>query len=489
MGGGLAGLSSAVALAESGLRVCLLEKRPHLGGRATSYALPDGSQVDNCQHITLGCCTNLADFYRRAGAEGKIRQYDSLLFADGQGKRSRMSSSWLPAPFHLAPSFLRFSALGLKDKRGIARLLMKLARSGGQPGGALGVSMLDWLRLHGQTEMAISRFWATVLVSALNEELAATDAQYGVDVFWKSFMANRRGFRLGVPSVPLAELYDGCRAAIEARGGSVHCRTGVKKILTPDGRFAGVMTESGEEIRADAGIAGMTHDVLLEILPADVLEGSAALQNLKQLRPSPITSTHFWFDRQVMSEPFVAVLDKTIQWVFNKSLLSGTPNELGQPLKNSAPWAPGALTAGSTSEDSGFSGKQYLQVVISASYGLVRKSRQEIIDLCISEIGDVLPAARNARLIKATVIKEVAATFSPEPGVDQWRIGPESPINNLWLAGDWTRTGWPATMEGAVRSGYQAAEALLATRGDNRKFVQADLPVEGLARWLSKRKN
>jgi zeta-carotene desaturase len=489
VGGGLAGLSAAVALAEAGVRVCLLEKRPHLGGRATSYALPDGSQVDNCQHITLGCCTNLADFYRRAGAEGKIRQYDTLFFADGQGKRSRMSSSWLPAPFHLAPSFLRFGALGWKDKRGVARLLMKLSRAGGHPGDTAGLSMLDWLRRHGQTEVAISRFWTTVLVSALNEELAATDAQYGVDVFWKSFMANRLGFRLGIPAVPLAELYDGCRAAIEARGGSVRCRAGVKQILTPDGRFAGVITEAGEEIRADAAIAAVTHDALLEILPANVLEGSAALRNLKQLRPSPITSAHFWFDRQVMSEPFVAVLDKTIQWVFNKSLLSGTRKELDQLLKNSAPGTPGTLTPDSTAEGSELLGKQYLQVVISASYGLVRKSRQEIIDLCISEIGDVLPAVRHARLIKATVIKEVAATFSPEPGVDQWRTGPECPIENLWMAGDWTRTGWPATMEGAVRSGYQAAEALLATRGNDRKFVQADLPVEALARLLSKRRN
>jgi zeta-carotene desaturase len=469
MGGGLAGLSSAVALAESGLRVCLLEKRPHLGGRAASYVLPDGSHVDNCQHVTLGCCTNLADFYRRAGAEGKIRRYDRLLFVDGRGERSQMSASWLPAPFHLAPSFLRFGALGWKDKRGIARLLMKLARCGGQPGDAAGVPMLDWLGRHGQTEAAISRFWATVLVSALNEELARTDAQYGVDVFWKTFLANRRGFTLGIPGVPLGNLYDGCRAAIESRGGSVRCRTGVKQILVANGRFAGVVTESGEEIFADAAIAAMTHDVLLEVLPPEVVEGSVALQNLRRLRASPITSAHLWFDRPVMSEPFVAVLDKTIQWIFNKSLLYETRN--------------------GNADGVGQEGTQYLQGVISASYGLVRKSRQEIVDLCVSEIAGVLPAVRNARLIKGTVIKEVAATFSPEPGVDQWRTGPEGPITSLWLAGDWTPTGWPATMEGAVRSGYRAAEALLETKGEPRKFVQPDLPVEGLARWLSAGKN
>jgi squalene-associated FAD-dependent desaturase len=479
MGGGLAGLSSAVALAESGLRVCLLEKRPHLGGRAASYALPDGSHVDNCQHVTLGCCTNLADFYRRAGAGGKIRRYDRLLFADGSGERSQMGASWLPAPFHLALSFLRFGALEWRDKRGIVALLMKLVRSGGQPGDAAGVPMLDWLRRHGQTQAAISRFWATVLVSALNEELVRTDAQYGVDVFWKTFLANRRGFTLGIPAVPLGNLYDGCRAAIESRGGSVRCRTGVKQVLATEGRFAGVVTESGEEISADAGIAAVTHDVLLEVLPPEVVERSVVLQNLRRLRVSPITSAHLWFDRPVMTEPFVAVLDKTIQWIFNKSLLHKTPNGLSTPE--------------SVATEAGGEGArpaaQYLQAVISASYGLVRKSRQEIVDLCVSEIAEVLPAARNARLIKATVIKEVAATFSPEPGVDQWRTGPESPLASLWLAGDWTRTGWPATMEGAVRSGYRAAEALLQSRGAPRKFVQPDLPVEGLAHWLSAGKN
>jgi squalene-associated FAD-dependent desaturase len=472
LGGGLAGLSSAVALAESGLRVCLLEKRPHLGGRAASYVLPDGSHVDNCQHVTLGCCTNLADFYRRAGAEGKIRHFDRLLFADGCGNRSKMAASWLPAPFHLAPLFLRFGALEWRDKSGIATLLMKLARFGGWPGDTAGVSMLDWLRRHRQTDAAISRFWATVLVSALNEELAATDAQYGVDVFWKSFLANRRGFTLGIPGVPLGDLYDGCRAAIEARGGEVHCRTGVKRVLAADGRFAGVVTENGEELRADAAIAAVTYDVLLEILPAEVVEGSVALQNLRHLRASPITGVHLWFDRPVMNEPFVAVLDKTIQWIFNKSLLYGAPN--------------GQVGDASPAES------QYLQAVISASYGLVRKSRQEIVDLCMNEIAGVLPAVRKARLTKGMVIKEVAATFSPEPGVDQWRTGPESPLGGLWLAGDWTRTGWPATMEGAVRSGYYAAEALLAARGERRKFVQPDLPVEGLARWLinpGKRRN
>ncbi len=230
IGGGLAGLSSAVALAEAGLQVRLLEKRPHLGGRATSYTLPDGSEVDNCQHVTLGCCTNLADFYSRVGAAGKIRFYDRLYFVDAQGRRSTMEASPLPPPLHMAPSFLLFSSLNLADKRAIANAMMEIAMAGGNPPGIDGISMLDWLHRMKQTPAAIERFWRVVLVSALDEELSKTDARYGIEVFWKAFLANKGGYRVGIPSVPLGDLYEGCREAVVQRGGEVRLRCGIREI-------------------------------------------------------------------------------------------------------------------------------------------------------------------------------------------------------------------------------------------------------------------
>ncbi len=224
-------MSSAVALAEAGFRVRLLEKRPHLGGRATSYTLPDGSEVDNCQHVTLGCCTNLADFYRRVGASEKIRFYDRLYFVDAAGRRSTMeSSAWLPPPLHMAPSFLFFGALAFADKRCIADALLAIARSGGHPPAIEGLSMLDWLRRMKQTPGAIERFWRVVLVSALDEELARTDARYGIEVFWKAFLGSRGGYRVGIPTVPLAELYGGGCEAVARRGGEVRLRCGVREI-------------------------------------------------------------------------------------------------------------------------------------------------------------------------------------------------------------------------------------------------------------------
>ncbi|HEX8872584.1 MAG TPA: hydroxysqualene dehydroxylase HpnE [Candidatus Acidoferrum sp.] len=461
IGGGLAGLSAGVALAEAGWRVRLFEQRPFLGGRATSYALPDGEHVDNCQHVTLGCCTNLEDFYRRVGAADKIRFFDRLLFQDRQGRTGVMQAGWLPAPLHMAGSFLTFAPLTFADKRSIARALLNILRSQGHPADLDepgGLSMLEWLQRRKQTSGAIERFWRVVLVSALDEELERTDARYGVDVFWKAFVSNRSGYRMGVPSVPLAQLYDGCKAAMENRGGEVNLRTPLRGIQFADGAVTGVQFDGGRTETADAYVFAVPHEALEELLPNGITQCDPAIANLGKIRAAPITGVHFWFDREVTKEPFITLLDTTTQWIFNKSQLYGTEN--------------GA--------DRG--GGQYLQLVISASYDLLQKPRQEIIDLCLAEVRQVLPAARTANLLKATVIKEAAATFSPEPGVDRWRPKQQTKVRGMFLAGDWTDTGWPATMEGAVRSGYLAAEAVLRAAGIERKFLRPDLPVAGLVR-------
>jgi len=475
IGGGLAGLSCAVALAESGFRVRLLEKRPHLGGRATSYSLPDGSEVDNCQHVTLGCCTNLADFYRRVGATERIQFYDRLYFADKTGRRSTIASSWLPPPLHLAPSFAVFHGLTVADKACIAKALFSIARTGGRPPRIAGTSMLEWLHRTRQTPGAIERFWRVVLVSALDEELSRTDARYGIDVFWKAFLGSHAGCRVGIPLVPLAKLYDGCRAEVTKRGGEVILRTAAREIRCQAGRFASVLLDDGSELLADACVAAVPHRALLDLLSRDSIGQADWAQRVRQLKTSPITSVHFWFDRLVMTEPFLTLMDHTTQWIFNKTLLSQDHE----------------TTCGEThlTED-GDSGKgscgQYLQLVISASYDLVPQTRQEIIDLCRRDLAGVLPATRDATVRKATVIKEVNATFSPEPGVDDLRPGQRVDIGRLFLAGDWTRTGWPATMEGAVRSGYLAAEAVAAEFGVERRFLQPDLPFEGLSKMWAK---
>ena len=470
IGGGLAGLAAGAALAESGWRVRLFEQRPFLGGRATSYVLPDGEHVDNCQHVTLGCCTNLADFYNRIGSADKIKFFDRLFFLDPQGRRGEMQAGILPAPFHMTGSFAKFAPLSLRDKLSIARAMLDILRSKGKPRDLAvpaGISMLEWLSRRGQTQRAIDRFWRVVLVSALDEELDRTDARFGVDVFWKAFLSNRTGYRMGVPAVPLANLYDGCKLEIEKRGGEVTLRAPVRGLKIESGEISGVRFDEAKEETADAYVFAVPHTALAELLPESVKQSDPSLANLGKINVSPITGVHFWFDRQVMKEPFVTLLDTTTQWIFNKTGLYGDSNEAGKTA----------------------AGEQYLQLVISASYDLLQKSRQEIIDLCLQEVRHALPAAREAQLLKATVIKEAAATFSPEPGVDRWRPGQETSVRGLFLAGDWTATGWPATMEGAVRSGYLAAEAVLRVHGTPKKFLQPDLAPDGfVAIWLGQGK-
>jgi zeta-carotene desaturase len=460
----LAGLSSAIALAEAGWRVRLLEKRPHLGGRAASYTLPDGTEIDNCQHVTLGCCTNLEDFYGRVGAQEKIRYFERLAFADRSGRISRIGPWPLPAPLHLGPSFACFRGLSVADKLAIARALMAILRSGGRPEGATAATMLEWLREQRQTPGAIERFWRVVLVSALDEELDRTQAQYGIDVFWKGFLMNHAGYRIGVPAVPLGELYAGCRSALEQRGGEIRTRARVSGFSIEEGRVVGLVLEDGSEEAADAYVSAVPHSALLDLLPAEVVEREPVFGQLRQFGSSPITGVHLWFDREVTQEPFLALMGMESQWIFNKTRL---------------------LEAAANGSGNGPGGQgQYLQVVISASYDLVSRSRQEIIELVRKELGEVLPVTRTARMVKATVVKETAATFSPALGVDRWRPEAQSPIRQLFLAGDWTRTGWPATMESAVRSGYLAAQAILSRAGQHRTFLQPDLPPEGFVQML-----
>jgi squalene-associated FAD-dependent desaturase len=465
IGGGLAGLACGVALAEAGWRVRLFEQKPFLGGRATSYVLPNGEHVDNCQHVTLGCCTNLADFYRRVGSAEKIKFFDKLVFLDPQGRRGTMKAGILPAPFHMTGSFLTFGPLKLGDKLTIARAMLEILAAKGKTRDleeAGGISMLEWLRRRGQTSGAIERFWRVVLVSALDEELDRTDARYGVDVFWKAFLMNSTGYRMGVPVVPLADLYDGCKTAIEARGGEVHLRAPMRSLLAEGNKITAVQFDGGREESADAYVFAVPHDTLFELMPESIRRAEPSLGNLSKIKTAPITGVHFWFDRVVMDEPFVTLLDTHTQWIFNKSQLYGPGNR-------------------DTHEE------QYLQMVISASYDLMKKPRQEIIDLCLREVRQALPRAQEAQLMKATVIKEVAATFSPQPGVDRWRPKQQTKVPGLFFAGDWTATGWPATMEGAVRSGYLAAEAVLSSAGAPQHFLQPDLPASGLVSlWLGK---
>jgi len=471
VGGGLAGLAAGCALAESGLRVTLFEKRPYLGGRASSYQHPGtGEVVDNCQHVLLGCCTNLIEFYQRIGAEDKIRWYDRMTFLEPGGRASVIQPSTLPAPLHTAPSFLRAACLNLHDKVAIAVALAALTPVVPRD---TGESFLQWLRRHGQTERAIERFWKTVLVSALNEEIDLISIPYAAQVVRESFLKSLAAGRMGVPTVPLTELYSRGGEYISARRGQLRFRASVESFRA---EFADVrlLMAVGEEA-FDFVVMAVPFDVLSRMLP----QTSAAeplRQTLGRFETSPITGIHLWFDRQITDLEHAVLLDRTIQWMFHKSkLLEARVSGESDGRAGCPPHSPG--DAGATQANS------YVELVVSSSKTLVEKSRAEIVDMALSELREFFPGARAANLVKSTVIKEVHATYSPRPGIEIYRPQPETVWPRIFLAGDWTATGWPATMEGAVRSGYAAAQCVARVAGRrNAAFLVPDLPASGFMR-------
>jgi zeta-carotene desaturase len=449
VGGGLAGLAAGCALADAGFRVTLFERRPYVGGRASSYEHPGtGEVVDNCQHVLLGCCTNLVHFYERMGVSEKIRWFDELTFMEPGGRASRMGPSFLPAPMHNIPAFFRAKMLNARDKLAIARAMAEMSRRLPEDSDE---NFLAWLRRNKQTEQAIDRFWKTVLVSALNEDLDRISVRYAAQVFRESFMKSATAGRMGLPSIPLSDLYGSAVEYIRARGGQVLLRSAVTAI-GPKQNCVGVLSSLGEQ-QFDHVVVAAPFQSVANLLPAD----SAATpikEQLAHFEGSPITGIHLWFDREITALPHAVLLDRTIQWMFHKSKFHETRE---------------SSSAGS-----------YVELVVSASKSLVQKSREEILELATRELAEFFPVVKEAKVVKAAVIKEIYATYAILPGLDKYRPEARTQWPHIFLAGDWTATGWPATMEGAVRSGYLAAEALTEELGQRQKFVVADLPAAGL---------
>jgi zeta-carotene desaturase len=462
----LAGLAAGCALAAAGFRVTVFERRPYLGGRASSYQHPGtGEIVDNCQHVLLGCCTNLLDFYQRTGVRDKIRWYEKLTFLEPGGRASVIAPSWLPAPLHTAPAFLRADCLSFRDKMAISRAMLALAPS--IPADE-GETFLDWLRRHGQTEQAIERVWRTILVSALNEDLERVSVPYAAQVVRESFLKSAVAGRMGIPTVPLTELYGAAGDYIGARGGEIQFRAAVESFRSE--AFGVNVTTNGQEQKFDYLVLAVPFDGVARMLP-DTPSAAPLAAALGQFSSSPITGIHLWFDRQISDLDHAVLLDRTIQWMFHKSRLLDARNTEGRNND-----------AHSDEAQENFNGiGSYVELVVSCSRSLVEKSKTEIVDLAVKEAQEFFPGAREAKLLKSTVIKEVHATYSPRPGIDQHRPKPDTAWPRVFLAGDWTATGWPATMEGAVRSGYLAAEAVARfASGKRPSFLVSDLAPRGL---------
>ena len=461
-GGGLAGLAAACALSDAGFRVTLFEQRPFLGGRASSYEHPGtGEVVDNCQHVLFRICTNLVKFYEHIGVADQIRWFDQMNFIEPGGRVSVMKSSPLPAPLHTAPSFFHFPFLSAADKLAISRALIPLTLTVQRDNGQ---SFQQWLDTHGQTKNAVARFWHPILISALSEELDRISVSAAAQVVRES-MKTPAARHMGVPTLPLTDLYNAAGEYVRSHGGTLHFRCPVEG-FSADGSQVRVRMRSkeGTEETFDYLVLALPFDALDSLLPAET-QSEAIREKIAHFENSPITGIHLWFDREISDLDHAVLLDRTIQWMFHKSRL--------QPMR-----AQGENGTGSGS---------YVELVVSSSKTLIDKSRAEIVELALGEVREFFPAARNANLVKSTVIKEVNATYSPRPGIDAHRPTPVTLWPRVFLAGDWTATGWPATMEGAVRSGYLAAEALADVSGNKgMRFLTPDMPASGLMRLFVK---
>ncbi len=426
-------MAATAALASAGHSVRLLEARRFLGGRATSYEIGtgDGAEtIDNCQHILLRCCVNLLDFYRRLGVENDIAFHREFTFIEPGGRRSVLRAGLLPAPAHFAESFLGLRFLNLGEKLAVARAIRAIGSQHGKRADLDRITMQQWLEEQGQPKRAIERFWRQVLVSAINEDLDRMAAAHGFQVFRLGFLARKDSYEMGVPAVPLGRLY---RTEAWSKIGRASIETGmpVERVVIEDGAVRAIATAQGE-LRADHYICALPFERLGAVAPDLGLDVS-------QFEHSPITGIHLWFDRPVTDLPHATLLDRTIQWMFNKG-----------------------------------EGRA-VQLVVSASRELVETPRADVIALAQRELAEFFPETATAKLEKAHVVKEVRATFSARPGLERLRPASKTRIRNLFLAGDWTRSGWPATMEGAVRSGYLAAEAVSETAGKPERFLLLDI--------------
>ena len=433
----------------------VLEARGRLGGRASAHFDKTSEEwIDNGQHVLAGCYYDTFAFLDRVGAARNVYVQPSLdvPFIDEQGKASRLRCPRWPSPWHLIGGVFRWSGIGWSDRIALGRVLravqaMRRDQERGRPSAererAAGETVDRWLARHGQPARLRTLFWEPLAVAALNQDVRVAGAASFVRVLIEMFGPDPRGASLAFPVVPLDRLFaDPAKAYIEARGGEVRMHS-LARVIVEGGRVAAVEVR-GERMPASRVIAAVPWFDVPQLVRGADRELSVLMATVAAMRTSPIVTVNVWFDRPVLDTPFVGLPGRVMQWVFDKSAI----------------WGEGAGRVGRRQRE--WRASPTCRSCRAAPRPCVRASNEELIALAEKELRESLPRARDARLLRATVVREAQATFSL--ALDQpARPGTVTPVQGLWLAGDWLDTGLPATIESAVVSGHRAARAVCDT--------------------------
>ncbi len=438
IGGGFAGLSAATALLEKNYSVTVLEGRQILGGRAYSFIDPaTGDSVDNGQHMFMGCYRETVRFLERIEAKGGLTFQNALVipFVGAGRMRDTLRCFDLPAPWHLYSGLLRLKTLSLGDRWRLRRVEKELNKN--TPVEELDQMTVDeWLTRCGQSERARRHLWDLITIACLNEEPAIASAFPFVAVLKQAFFEDKEASKLAFANVGLSELYvKESTRYIESRGGNIRTKSPVQRLDIQNGKVTGVLLRNGERLEADAVVSAVQPWSLLKLFPQDYVAGEPYFEKLKELTYSPIISIHLWFDRAITRHLFAGMLDTHTQWLFNRSRMHVDPK---------------------TKEG-------YVSLVISGAHAFAEWDDKKILSMVLAELKRLFPKAGEAALVRSLVIKESHATLSPKVGSERLRPTPQSPIQNLWVAGDWTKTGLPATIESACVSGHRCADLVEAS--------------------------
>lgn len=438
IGGGFAGLTAGVRLSERGCEVLVLERRNHLGGRAYSFIdAKTGDVIDNGQHLFMGCYRHTIAFLDTIGRLDRLKfqHRPHVDFLDSQGLAS-FDCPPLPAPLHVLAGLLRMKGISFADKLRTFKIANAISGNGRLSPGPATVD--QWLDKLGQSARIKQRFWYPMVVATLNQSPDLASARMLKVVLQEAFGGDRTSAQIGISRVGLSDLYtDGASDFIKSRSGDVQTGAQVRKLIVERDAVIAVEMKDGKRIEADYFVSTVPPGALFEILPDE--RQNREFKALQSLGASPIVSINLWFDRPIIDREFVGLLGTRCQWLFNKDLIVNT-KLAGTP----------ALPRGRQSNQ--------LAVIISAARDFVDMTKSDLVDMAVRELHELLPASRAATVVHSVIVKEREATLSHTVESDSLRLGPRTSISNLILAGDWTDTGLPATIESAVISGDIAAD-------------------------------